>query len=105
MSKVCQIFVCSTPGEGRCGVKGGGELFELFRDEVERHGISPSAVLRNACTRRHEEGPVVFVYPDDVWYTRVTCDDVAKIVERHLIPLQVETQRSSQPTAGKKLTS
>jgi (2Fe-2S) ferredoxin len=33
----------------------------------------------------------VFIYPDDVWYTRVTCDDVAEIVERHLAPLQVET--------------
>jgi (2Fe-2S) ferredoxin len=81
-----QIFVCATPGEGRCGEKGGGELFERFREEVARFGLSPSAVLRNACTRRHEEGPVVFVFPDDVWYTRVTCEDVAQIVERHLAP-------------------
>jgi (2Fe-2S) ferredoxin len=43
-------------------------------------------VLRNACTRRHEEGPVVFIYPDDVWYTRVTPADVPRIVERYLVP-------------------
>jgi (2Fe-2S) ferredoxin len=79
-----QIFVCTTPGEGRCGAKGGGELFEAFREEVSRLGLSPSAVLRNACTRRHEEGPVVFVFPDDVWYTRVTPEDVPGIVEKHL---------------------
>jgi (2Fe-2S) ferredoxin len=91
MRKLCQIFVCATPGEGRCGLKGGGELLELFRDEVERYNISPSAVLRNVCTRRHEEGPVVFVYPDDVWYTRVQPEDVAEIVERHLAPMRVET--------------
>ena len=91
MRKVCQIFVCATPGEGRCGLKGGGELLELFRDEVERYNISPSAVLRNVCTRRHEEGPVVFVYPDDVWYTRVQPEDVPEIVERHLAPMRVET--------------
>jgi (2Fe-2S) ferredoxin len=47
-------------------------------------GFSPTAVLRNACTRRHEEGPVVFVFPDDVWYTRVTPEDVPGIVEEHL---------------------
>jgi (2Fe-2S) ferredoxin len=46
-------------------------------------------VLRNACTRRHDEGPVVFVYPDDVWYTRVGPEDVPGIVERHLVPAQV----------------
>ena len=79
-----QIFVCATPGEGRCGAKGGGELFERFREEVVSLGISPSVVLRNACTRRHEDGPVVFVFPDDVWYTHVTPEDVREIVQRHL---------------------
>ena len=84
MAKIRQIFVCATPGEGRCGAKGGGELLEAFRAEVERRGLPPSAVLRNACTRRHHEGPVVFVYPDDVWYTQVGPGDVPRIVERHL---------------------
>ncbi|MBA4114968.1 MAG: (2Fe-2S) ferredoxin domain-containing protein [Rubrobacter sp.] len=79
-----QIFVCATLGEGRCGAKGGGELFEAFREEVARLGLSPAAVLRNACTRRHEEGPIVFVFPDDVWYTRVSHEDVPLIVETHL---------------------
>jgi (2Fe-2S) ferredoxin len=91
MRKLCQIFVCATPGEGRCGAKGGGELFELFKEEVELRGIPPSAVLRNACTRRHEEGPVVFIYPDDIWYARVTPEDVPGIVERHLAPMRVES--------------
>ena len=45
-------------------------------------------MLRNACTRRHEEGPVVFIYPDDVWYTRVRPEDVSEIVERHLVPVE-----------------
>lgn len=79
-----KIFVCATGGEGRCGAKGGGVLFDAFRDEVERWGHASSTVLRNACTRRHEEGPVVFVFPEDVWYTRVKLEDVPKIVERHL---------------------
>ncbi len=86
MIKLRQIFVCTTPGEGRCGARGGGELLEAFRAEVERLGIPSSAVLRNACTRRHEEGPIVFIYPDDVWYTRVTPTDVPRIVGRHLAP-------------------
>jgi (2Fe-2S) ferredoxin len=83
------IFVCATPGDGRCGAKGGVELVEAFRSEVERRGFSPSAVVRNACARRHHEGPVVFVYPDDVWYTRVRAEDVPIIVERHLVPARV----------------
>ena len=91
MTPFRQIFVCATPGEGRCGAKGGGELLEAFKGEVERRGVSSSIVLRNACTRRHEEGPIVFVFPDDVWYTRVTPDDVPRIVDRHLAPSRVES--------------
>jgi (2Fe-2S) ferredoxin len=90
-----QIFVCATPGAWRCGTKGGVELLDAFRAEVERRGLSPSVVLRNACTRRHHEGPVVFIYPDDVWYTCVTPEDVAGIVERHLAPAQEELARST----------
>ena len=89
VARLRQIFVCATPGEGRCGAKGGCELLEAFRAEVERRGLRPAAVLRNACARRHHEGPVVFVYPDDVWYTRVTLEDVSDIVERHLAPAGV----------------
>ena len=66
-------------------------MLEEFREEVERRGLSSAAVLRNACTRRHHEGPVVFIYPDDVWYTEVTPDDVSRIVERHLVRDRVET--------------
>ena len=90
MEGLRQVFICATPGEGRCGAKGGGELLEVFRAEVERRGLSPTVVLRNACARRHHEGPVVFVYPDDVWYTRVRPKDVPGIVERHLAPAGVK---------------
>lgn len=76
--------MCATTGEGRCGEKGGGELLERFREEISIRGHPPELVLRNSCTRRHDEGPVVFVFPDDVWYTRVELEDVPEIVTRHL---------------------
>lgn len=60
-------------------------MLERFREEVEGRGLSPAAILRNACTRRHHEGPVVFIYPDDVWYTEVTPEEVPEIVDRHLV--------------------
>jgi (2Fe-2S) ferredoxin len=103
VSKVCHIFVCATPGEGRCGARG-GELLEAFKEEVDRRGIPSSAVIRNACTRRHEEGPVVFVYPDDIWYTRVQLEDVPEIVGRHLAPERLQaTGYRPQEGSGRSL--
>ncbi len=102
MRKLCQIFVCATPGEGRCGAKGGGELLGAFREEVDRRGIPSSSVLRNACTRRHEEGPVVFIYPDDVWYTRVKLEDVPEIVGCHLAP-KTPLGRECAPSPSRRL--
>ncbi len=84
MTNFQQILVCATPGSGQCGEKGGRELLELFRREVERLGYSPEIVQRNPCSRRHHEGPVVFIFPDDVWYTEVKPEDVPEIVENHL---------------------
>lgn len=42
-------------------------------------------VIRNVCSKRHEEGPVVFIFPDDIWYTSVTLEDVPRIIDRHLV--------------------
>lgn len=90
MDSICQIFVCATPGEGRCGEKGGSELLQRFREEVTRRDLPLSAVQRGTCSRRHHEGPLVFIFPDDIWYTRVTLDEVLRIVEKHF------TRRASQ---------
>lgn len=90
------MFVCATPGEDRCGAKGGGELLDVFRAEVERLGLSPNVVIRNACTRRHHEGPVVFIYPEDVWYTRVTPEQVPEIVSQHLAPARLDEMLRSE---------
>jgi (2Fe-2S) ferredoxin len=37
------------------------------------------------CLDQCELGVSVVVYPEGVWYGRVTLDDVNEIVERHLI--------------------
>jgi (2Fe-2S) ferredoxin len=37
------------------------------------------------CLDRCEEGPVVVVYPDAVWYTYVDNDDIDEIIDQHVI--------------------
>lgn len=37
------------------------------------------------CMDRCEQGPVVAVYPEGVWYTYVDQDDVEEIIQEHLV--------------------
>jgi (2Fe-2S) ferredoxin len=37
------------------------------------------------CLDRCEEGPVLVVYPEEVWYTYVDQEDIDEIIEKHLI--------------------
>jgi (2Fe-2S) ferredoxin len=37
------------------------------------------------CMDRCEEGPVLVVYPEGVWYTYVDKDDVDEIINEHIV--------------------
>jgi (2Fe-2S) ferredoxin len=42
--------------------------------------------INNAgCLNRCAEGPVIVVYPEEVWYTYVDRDDIDEIIEEHLL--------------------
>lgn len=41
--------------------------------------------INNAgCLDRCSEGPVIVVYPEEVWYTYVDQEDIDEIIESHL---------------------
>ena len=40
---------------------------------------------KSGCLDQCEHGPTVVVYPDAVWYGRVTEADIDEIIERHII--------------------
>jgi (2Fe-2S) ferredoxin len=42
-------------------------------------------VNKAGCLDRCEEGPVLVVYPDEVWYTYVDRSDIDEIIESHLV--------------------
>ena len=57
-----------------------------LKDEIKRRGLKSTVRANRAgCLDVCELGVTVVVYPEEVWYGRVTVDDVAEIVEQHLI--------------------
>jgi (2Fe-2S) ferredoxin len=84
------IFVCtsSRPNgqqKGFCHSKAGVEVMSRFMEEIEERDIGGEVFLSNTgCFGICEKGPVVVVYPDNVWYGSVTSDDVTEILDQHI---------------------
>lgn len=85
------IFVCvneRTPDNPRgcCLSRGALAVRARFKRELAEHGLR-GEVRANAagCLDQCEHGVTVVVYPEQVWYGRVTEDDVAEIVQKHII--------------------
>lgn len=92
------VFVCNNERpeghpRGDCTKKGGKEVREKLKAELNRRGLSgPGApegmrmrVNMAGCLDACEQGCSVVVYPDNVWYGHVTVDDVEEIVVKHLV--------------------
>ena len=85
------IFVCNNRRSddhprGSCGGKGSDELVQLFRQELAKQGAAGKVRTNKCgCLDACEEGPVVVVYPDAVWYGAVSAEDVSEIVAEHIL--------------------
>lgn len=49
------------------------------------HGPAQVRVNFSGCLGRCSEGPVIVVYPDNVWYSYVDTEDIDEIIEEHLL--------------------
>ena len=85
------IFICTNqrePGSARgcCNPDGTAELHKAFKEAVAKSGLKATVRANKAgCLNQCEHGPNVVVYPEAVWYAFVTPDDVAEIVESHIV--------------------
>ncbi len=58
----------------------------LFKQKLALRGLKKRVRANmSGCLDQCEHGPTVVVYPDAVWYGRVTADDVDEIIESHIV--------------------
>jgi (2Fe-2S) ferredoxin len=54
-------------------------------EEIEGRELNGEVFINNTgCFGVCEKGPIVVVYPDNVWYGSVTPDDVPEIMDQHI---------------------
>ncbi len=77
------VLVCGGTG---CTSSGSKSIQTAFNENIEKFGLAEEVKLvQTGCFGLCAEGPVVIVYPDGTFYSRVQADDVAEIVEEHLL--------------------
>lgn len=78
-----QILVCGGTG---CTSSGSKLLIEEFNQQLEKYDLADEVKLvRTGCFGLCALGPVVIIYPDGTFYSRVTKEDVEEIVSEHLL--------------------
>ena len=77
------VLICGGTG---CTSSGSQELISLFEQQLKDKGLDKEIkVVRTGCFGLCAAGPVVIVYPDGTFYSRVKPENVEEIVEEHLV--------------------
>lgn len=71
---------------GCCKAKNAEELVQEFKKEISSAGLAGAVRAQRAgCLDTCEWGASLVVYPENVWYGKVTLQDVRQIVQEHLV--------------------
>ncbi len=77
------VLVCGGTG---CSSSGSAQLIERFEEQLKEKGLDNEVkVVRTGCFGLCEAGPVVIIYPEGTFYSRVKLEDVDEIVSEHLL--------------------
>ncbi|MEW6308780.1 MAG: NADH-quinone oxidoreductase subunit NuoF [Bacillota bacterium] len=78
-----QILICAGTG---CISSGALDIQSVLASELARHGLQDKVrIIMSGCHGFCEKGPIVIVYPDDVFYCEVRPEDVPELVEEYLV--------------------
>lgn len=84
------VFCCTNERaagdpRGCCKHKGSERLRNYMKARAKELGLSDLRINTAGCLDRCELGPSVVIYPEGVWYTVRTPEDVDEILRVHLI--------------------
>ena len=77
------VLICGGTG---CSASGSVTIRETLEKEIANAGLENEVkVVQTGCFGLCELGPIMIVYPEGTFYSRVTVDDVAEVVSEHLL--------------------
>ena len=97
------VLVCGGTG---CTSSGSKAVQTAFEENIAAFGLSEEVKLvQTGCFGLCALGPVVIIYPDGTFYSRVTPEDVKEIVEEHLLKGRVVERLVYADTGSEEIVS
>ena len=84
------VFFCLNhrdAGENCCANHNAEELQAYAKQRIKELKLNGRGLIRmnkSGCLDRCDEGPIIVVYPEEVWYTYSNRADIDEIIESHL---------------------
>ena len=77
------VLICGGTG---CTSSGSQALFTKLESELQAKGLENEIkIVQTGCFGLCALGPIMIVYPEGTFYSRVTAEDIPEIVEEHLL--------------------
>jgi (2Fe-2S) ferredoxin len=84
------VFVCTNvrpPGHKRgcCAEKGAEKLRDYMKVRAKELGLPQTRINAAGCLDRCELGPTLVIYPEGIWYSYHSREDIDEILSEHMV--------------------
>jgi (2Fe-2S) ferredoxin len=69
---------------GSCAARGSEELRDHMKNRARELGLKDVRINASGCLDRCELGPTVVIYPEGVWYSVASKEDIEEILQAHV---------------------
>jgi len=77
------LLLCAGTG---CVATGTPKVRDALKAELEKQGLADEIkIVLTGCNGFCAEGPVMLVYPDEIFYQKLTIEEIPKLVEEHFL--------------------
>src|SRR5690554_1135694 len=76
-------MICGATG---CLSSGSAKVHQALVEELAKHKLEKKCrLVMTGCPGFCEVGPIIVIYPDEVFYCRLKPQDIPELVEKHLL--------------------